>query len=1174
MKKIIAIATALTVVGMVAGPGPAAALTADELQAQITALLAQLSQLQAQLSTLQGGTGTVPAACSGITFSRTLSKGSSGSDVKCLQALLNQSTDTQVAASGAGSPGNETTYFGGLTKAAVVKFQEKYASEILTPIGLTAGTGFVGSKTIAKLNAILGGATPSPSPTASPTPTPGAGLTIALASDTPASATIVGTQALANLAKFTFTNGDATEVKITQLKLKRLGVSADTTLSNVYLFDGATRLTDAASVSSGVITLSDSSGLFKVGAGASKTITVSSDIANVSGQTTGVGINAAADVVTNASAVNGTFPINGNLMSIATGGLATVAVNANTTPTAAYVDPQNDYTVWQNIIVIGTRAVNFTRFSLLQRGSVKSTDLQNFRLYVDGTQVGSAVANLDANGYVTFDLSASPKRLEAGARTVKVLADIINGSSFNFILSLRGAVDANFIDTQYNVNVLPSGTFPAESGTQTINSGTLTITKMTDSPSSNVIDGATAVTLAKYQLKAAGEKVKVESLKVAVVTNTAGVSYLRNGNLLANDVQIGSTADLDTTTYDANGTTYNLGSSLIVEPGSPVVLKVVADIFDNDGSNGIVANTTTLKSRILAGSSNAYGVVSKTYISTSLADGNQLTVKKGALTLAKYAAYSNQAVVPPKTGYKIGAFTLTANTVEAVNLTTIDLDFTATGSFDASSDLSNLYLKFTNSAGTEVLTTTGKSTVTDSNNGWSVNYALASGISLNVDLYADIGDSAGSASTDNIYGQLRIDGITATSATAVYGTSDGTNTGTNITGQVVACTTGTLTASVAGDTPAAQLAVANQTITAAKFKWTAVGDNFTLKDVTLTVANSAVINNAQLKDGTTVLATEPFDETTQTEATFTNVDVSVPNGTSKTLTVALSLKDPLATYDESAINVKVTLGAYKKADSTGAETDVTTTCTSADCAGNNLYAYKSVPTLAFTGTATGNAIINGSEADLYKFTVKADANNDIALKQLKFNVAWSDGGTTDTLVLGSWKLYRGSTDLTSLASYGVTIQNTSGTSVESSTNITESDSSVVVTFDDEELVGKAETVTYTLKATPDGFRVLGTVDTASDSVTIRLVGDTSKVTYSGGLPAYPYLNAGTTVTSVAKLFSSSTADASAVNKELIWSDYSNLSHSSKAGSTSDSTNDWYDSYLVSGLPLSTCTWSK
>jgi len=138
----------------------AQALTVEELQAQIVALTAQLAALQSQLAGLGGTSSAAPAACAGITFTQNLSQGVSGNDVKCLQALLNQSADTQVAVSGIGSLGNETTSFGPLTKAAVVKFQNKYAATILTPLGLTAGTGFVGAATRAKLNGMIAGTTP------------------------------------------------------------------------------------------------------------------------------------------------------------------------------------------------------------------------------------------------------------------------------------------------------------------------------------------------------------------------------------------------------------------------------------------------------------------------------------------------------------------------------------------------------------------------------------------------------------------------------------------------------------------------------------------------------------------------------------------------------------------------------------------------------------------------------------------------------------------------------------------------------------------------------------------------------------------------------------------------------------------------------------------------------
>jgi len=78
-----------------------------------------------------------------------LKLGNSGNEVELLQTWLKQEPVVYPE-------GKVTGYFGELTQAAVIRFQEKYASEILAPQGFSKGTGIVDSYTRIKLNEIYG----------------------------------------------------------------------------------------------------------------------------------------------------------------------------------------------------------------------------------------------------------------------------------------------------------------------------------------------------------------------------------------------------------------------------------------------------------------------------------------------------------------------------------------------------------------------------------------------------------------------------------------------------------------------------------------------------------------------------------------------------------------------------------------------------------------------------------------------------------------------------------------------------------------------------------------------------------------------------------------------------------------------------------------------------------
>ncbi|MDO8577461.1 MAG: peptidoglycan-binding domain-containing protein [Candidatus Wildermuthbacteria bacterium] len=113
------------------------------LQAQIILLQNEIARVLAELKVRGAG----PVSCA--SFQTNLTLGMRGSEVQCLQVFLkNQGSDVYPE-------GLATGYFGFLTQTAVARFQEKYATEILIPLGFQKGTGYVGALTRMKMNELL-----------------------------------------------------------------------------------------------------------------------------------------------------------------------------------------------------------------------------------------------------------------------------------------------------------------------------------------------------------------------------------------------------------------------------------------------------------------------------------------------------------------------------------------------------------------------------------------------------------------------------------------------------------------------------------------------------------------------------------------------------------------------------------------------------------------------------------------------------------------------------------------------------------------------------------------------------------------------------------------------------------------------------------------------------------
>src|SRR5207247_2518755 len=101
---------------------------------------------------------------------------------------------------------------------------------------------------------------------------------------------------------------------------------------------------------------------------------------------------------------------------------------------------------------------------------------------------------------------------------MQVYADVMGSPSFNFDFGVLNSYDVFAFDTQYNVPVavtVNGGGTGSTSGHQiSIQQGQITVSVDTGTPTGNLALGASGATLAKYDVYAAGEAVKVKFLQV------------------------------------------------------------------------------------------------------------------------------------------------------------------------------------------------------------------------------------------------------------------------------------------------------------------------------------------------------------------------------------------------------------------------------------------------------------------------------------------------------------------------------------------------------------------------------------------------------------------------------------------------------------------------------------
>ncbi|MFZ2621442.1 MAG: peptidoglycan-binding protein [Minisyncoccia bacterium] len=1115
-------------------PVLASADTASDLQAQINSLLATISALQAQLSATTGGS----TVSSGYTFNTNLTIGSKGADVMNLQKVLNMSADTQVASSGAGSPGMETSTFGPLTRSAVAKFQTKN--------GISPAAGYVGPITRAKLNSMGGGVTSVPTV---PGTNPQGGALSVMAGSQPVNSLAPATAARVPFTRFVVTAG-ASDVTVNSVTVQRVGLADNAAFAGVVLLksDG-TQIGVSRTINSNDQAVVGEP--FVVKAGTSQTLTVAGNMTTAAlmaahtGQVAGLNVVA----VNTSASVSGSLPISG----------ASHTLNSNlslgaSTPSRGSLDPNTtankeigttNYT-FSSVKVDAGSGEDLRLWSIRwnQSGSASASDLANVKVYVDGTAYDTMVSS--DGKYYSASFPGGILIAEGLSKEVSIKGDIVSGTNRQVSFDLYKSTDLYLTGETYGYGITPASTGTGfNTTTPWYNASNVTITAgvaNTISQSNTVAAQNIAVLVADqplggFEVKLSGEPMTVQQMvfnitavgdTVAHITNIKLVN--QNGVVLAGPEDGSGAAQSGTVTF-GDSVTFPVGTT---------VLKLVGRLSSDFISGDSVQASTTPSSQWSTPTGESTGDTVDLSTFSSSVQGNLMTVRAGALAISVSTQPTARSVIAGAQGFEFARYTLDAGqSGEDVRLSTFKPLLALTTVTASMLSSCGLYDGTTNlTDATNVTVALGDNTFTFNSGGFVVPKGTSKTISLKCNVSA-------SATSGNITWGLTDLSSAYTGATGVTSGLTIVETMTAAAGQIMTASTGgsyTVTNDSALLYKVAQAGSTGSEL--ARFRFTAgASEAVNLKQIALVLGNTAsnspadlVGQKVYLYNGATMIGSAQFGGASPDHATSTLLSPApmIAAGESVLITVK---------GDLSAQNINEgTPGAFLTVNyngdnnglngnyATGNDSQVTVSGgTTGAVSSNGQRIFRTVPTIAVT--SNGGTLAAGG--DLYKFTVTNPNNRDVVFQKFTFSIATSGGSTNGFVLYGD----------------GIAFNNSTST-VASETFI----ELVGTGTSNAQIVPANSTKTFILKATT-------AVDTASVSETIglALLADTS-------FGSQQYLMG--TVTSVEA--------GSAATDNIIWSPFSTTTPVATAASQLQL--DWVNGYGLPGFPSNTDfpvqTWTR
>jgi hypothetical protein len=900
-KIVLGFVVAVLVVGFAAPQ--AKALDAGQCagaKAALVALGIPASTADTILAAQCGGSPSVS-----YTFTKSLKQGMTDPEVMSLQKFLN-SDGCPTALSGVGSSGYETSYFGAKTKAAVMCFQAKQ--------GVSPVSGYWGPLTRAAAQAWMashagtGGTGTGTGGTGTGTGTGGTStgpVTASIASDSPTGSAIAGAGQIDSM-KFNITASSAGGDTLTGLTFKKVGVLSDTQISNLYIADeNGVVIAQFQSLSGGVATFANMN--IQVNAGMTRKLTLRTDLST--GAAAGNTIQWQLSGGTLASnATLGGLPVNGNTLTVTTVSnpsiaTATFTFNAVGTTVDAGTTGVQLSQVTANVqnSAVWLKSIKFSAV-----GSANWADIKNVKLVVNGTQAGTALTQVASDGTAVFAL-ATPVQLNTGNSTLQLFGDVM-GSPFRSVqLTLLRPYDINVVDSQYNSGINPS---IVGSGTQiTINQGQITVTQASDTPTGNVAVGVSNVTLAKFNIYASGEAVKVKFLDANIVSNssTATFASLRNVKIIDNaGNQVGSTistpasgSTTGTCTATSTTATCHFGDSssninYIVPANTTRTLSLVADIQST-------STVTTLQGTLPGGpSSNLEGQTSFQTTTSGSANGAVLTVISSSLTPSANSSVSTQTYAAGATNKRIGSFVLTASSAQGANVSSMTLNYAdAAGSAAGNLNLQNVKVMVGSTQFGATRSTINDGSATSMAFSGSTPIMVPAGGSVTVDVYGDI---LSSTTSGNTYPSTSTNGVIELTGWSAIGSvsSSSINFPGTVEGQRVTVSSGpTLTVSQNISTPAGKVLAMSSTgnnlfaldLAANNIEDVKVTDLILTDTIGSGSAGHASFKNMTLWDGSTQIGgplsmTIVSTSTTPATVHFTFTSpIVVPRNSTKTVTL-------------------------------------------------------------------------------------------------------------------------------------------------------------------------------------------------------------------------------------------------------------------------------------------------